>query len=1080
MSQSNGFRLSPQQARLWSLLGASLSASSRARAVLDFVGPLDAARLERGLRTLVARHEVLRTSYRRLPGTGTAVQVIGDVPQKVLEVLDWRTGTVRNAEEWLEAMLSAEGSVEAPPAPFTLLSVEAERHALVVDLPALSMDELSLSLFSRHLDSAMQDAPGDAEPPPQYADLAEVFQTLLEAEESAEGRRFWKGRDLSCATGVSPPARNDAQPLPGAPVASAFTGTFKQETVRDLEQLASRIGVGVPDVFLAAWLLLVSRLSGRDEVCVAVHTDGRNFDGLTDAYGLFERWLPLRATPRPRMSFESFVREVARDRAEVEQWQDTFDPGADLPAAAPGEAAVPMSFSFESRPAPWTSRVGAALVSSMECRMRTDHAPLALSLGWDGLSAPTMTLRYDPSRYTEQEMSWLMERLMAPLHEAAHALPERALEALPWTMGPEASTLLGFYFESRRDYDTDGTLPERFEARIRETPDAVAVAFEDERLTFAELGERANRLAWHLGTRGVGPEVRVAVCLERSVEQFVVLLGILKAGGTFVPLDPTYPRERLAYVIQQSGAPLVITRSNLRGTVVPEGTHGFLCLDQDLEKLAAAPAHAPEVPLAPENAAYVIFTSGSTGRPKGVVIQHRSALNLAATLRDTVYEGRGPGLKVSVNAPLVFDASVKQWLQLLNGHSLHIVPEEVRPDAERMRSWVGRHGVDVLDCTPSLLVPMLARGLGQEPDFSPALVLVGGEAIDARTWDSLAARPATRFVNMYGPTECTVNASACPIADTRRPSIGKPLGNVRVYVMSPALMPVPIDVPGELYIGGAGVARGYEGRPDLTAERFLPDPYSPVPGARMYRTGDVGRYREDGRIEFHGRADFQVKVRGYRIELGEIESLMRSHPEVGEAVALVRGERLVAYFVPKRGPATSAAAELELVAQVRGFLREMVPEYMLPTALVPLPRLPLTRNGKVDRGALPDPATAPRETTPYEAPTSELEQRIAAIWQEALKVERVGLHGNFFDLGGHSLLMVQVHEKLSAAFGRRFSMVELFQHPTVASLAKYIAQQAAPDAGQDTKQQARDERARKQLQAMQQQALKTKAGRGKR
>jgi amino acid adenylation domain-containing protein len=1045
--------------------------------VLSLEGPLDLGRLERALRKLLSRHEVLRTSYRRLPGTGAAVQLIGDVPATVLEVADWSALPPAEAQARLEALLSAEASPEDAPGSMKLWVLGAERHALVVELPAPSMDRQSLHLLARELgQESLSPDLGAAEPPPQYADVAELFHQLLESEETGDGRRYWRSRDVSGAigtalptrrTGVSAPwTRPGRQSLPLSPRAASA-----------LEALAGRLGARVSDVVLAGWMLLLGRMAGCDETCVAVRYDGRTFEGLDVALGLFERWLPLRGSPRTRASFEDWAREVARECREAEAWQDYYDASAVLPPAAPGVAAPPLSFSFAEvvRPAPVHS--GTVAVSVTHVEARAERAELALALVRGESGTLSLELEHDAGAYTSGEAVRLLERLEALLSEATSA-PERALESLPWVGASERSALAGFN-ATTRDYDTAGTIPARFDAWARERPDAVAVAFEDERLSFYTLEARANQLAWHLRAKGVGPEVRVAVCLERSVEQLVVLLGILKAGGAFVPLDPTYPRERLAYVIQQSGAPLVVTRSHLRGAVVPEGSHGFLCLDQESELVSASPTHAPEVTLAPENVAYVIFTSGSTGRPKGVMIPHRSALNLAATLRDTVYQGRGPGLRVSVNAPLVFDASVKQWLQLLNGHSLHIVPEEVRPDAERMRAWVGRHAVDVVDCTPSLLVPMLARGLGREAEFSPLMVLVGGEAIDARTWAELAARPATRFVNMYGPTECTVNATTCPISDSAEPSIGAPLGNVRVHVLDGRLSPVPLGVPGELFIGGAGVGRGYDGRPDLTAERFVPDPFSPVPGARLYRTGDVGRYRDDGRLEFSGRADFQVKVRGYRIELGEIESLMRTHPEVGEVVAMVREAKLVGYFVPRRG-LSSGSADAELVAQLRGFLRELLPEYMLPSVLMPLARMPLTRNGKVDRGALPDPATAQREAAPYEAPTSELEQRIAAIWQEALKVERVGLHGNFFDLGGHSLLMVQVHEKLSAAFGRRFSMVELFQHPTVASLAKYIAQQSAPDVAQDAKQQARDERARKQLQAMQQQALKAKAGRGKR
>ncbi|RKH15657.1 amino acid adenylation domain-containing protein [Corallococcus sp. CA047B] len=1077
MTQPTGFRLSPQQARLWSLLAAVPGAPSRARAVLSLDGPLDVARLERAVRELISAHEVLRTTYRHLAGTAAAVQVPGEVPATVLEVLDWSALSETEKSARLAALGSESGSAALDAlTPWRLAVLGPDRHALLVEVPALSADRQTFAVLARELGRALTtSSPQDEEPPPQYADVAEVFHQILESDDGADGRRFWKGRDLTGATGATLPTRRKDPGALGLRTRCAALA-LAPETVSALEALAGRLGVPVADVVLAGWSRLLARMGSSGDACVSVRVEGRGYEGLDVALGLFERWLPVRTSAAS--SFDALARDVARSVRETAAWQDDFDASSAFPAV--GGTPPSRAFAFEDLTWPEPVRAGGLTLTLAHVEARGERAELTLALV-RGRGSLSLELHHDEAAYAPEEAARLLERLETLLASALTA-PERSLDALPW-VGPHELRQLADFNRTARDHDTQDTLPSRFDAVARTRPDAVAVAFEDEQLTFAALSERANRLASHLRSKGVGTETRVAVCLERSVEQLVVLLGVLKAGGTFVPLDPTYPRERLAYVIQQAGAPLVVTRSNLRASL-PDGAHTFVCLDQETEALATASPHAPDVTLSPENAAYVIFTSGSTGRPKGVMIPHRSALNLAATLRDVVYQGRGPGLRVSVNAPLVFDASVKQWLQLLNGHSLHIVPEEVRPDAVRMRAWVQRYAVDVVDCTPSLLGPLLAQGLGRDADFSPALVLVGGEAIDARTWTDLTPLSRTRFVNMYGPTECTVNATACPIADSAQPSIGGPLGNVRVHVLDAGLRELPLGVPGELFIGGAGVARGYEGRPDLTAERFVPDAFSPTPGARLYRTGDVGRYRDDGRIDFHGRADFQVKVRGYRIEPGEIEAQMRSHPEVGEAVVVVRGTkedaRLVAYFVPHRGmPADTDPATAQLALELRGFLRELVPEFMLPSHFVPLARLPLNRNGKVDRGALPEPVAARPETVPYEAPVTELEQRIAAIWQEALKVDRVGLHSSFFDLGGHSLLMVQVHEKLSVLMGRRLSMVELFQHPTVASLAKYLGQAPASAAQESLQQQARDERAKKQLQAMQQQALLMKA-RGKR
>jgi amino acid adenylation domain-containing protein len=1074
LSSSNGFRLSPQQAHLWAQLVPSFGTPYRAQCVVELQGPLDKPRLERAVREVVSRNEILRTTYRRLPGTEAAVQVPGDVPATVLRELDWTGPRARWWSTLLEDLLlgpsekpwsyTPEERAPEEPGGLWLATLGPERHLLIVDLPALSADRQGLACFVREL-AGVWAAQGGGEPLPepamQYADVSEVFQQLLESEDARDGRRHWEGLALP-ASGTGEPERTFS-PRQWRPreLPPGLTASVKAA--------ARRIGVPVPTFVLACWQLLLARLSGRPEWSVAVRFDGRTYEGLDAAIGLFERYLPLPCKVRAHARFADFAREVARATQDTVAWQEYFDV----------VKASFLPFAFEDFTWPEELRQGGLTFTTRRLSACTGRFELKLLCG-QHQEMLDLEIHWDTTRYSGDKLG---ERLLALL-EAAAAGPERTLESLP-LMGWAELRLLESFNRTERPYDTAGSFPEHFAAVARSTPNALAVAFEDERLTFSQLASRAHRLAWHLRSLGVGPETRVGLFLERSVEQVVALLAILQAGGAFVPLDPLYPRERLGSMIQQAGAPLVVTRSHLQ-SLLPAGVARAVLLDSDAEQIARAPDTAPDVTVLPEQLAYVLFTSGSTGRPKGVMIQHRSLLNLAATLRDTVYEGHGPGLRVSLNGPLVFDTSVKQWVQLLNGHSLHIVPEEARMDASRMRGFVQRQALDVLDTTPSLLAPLLEQGLGREPDFSPALVLVGGEAITPSTWTELGARSRTRFVNMYGPTECTVNATTCPVAPSPEPTLGGPLGNVRVHLLDADLRPVPPGIPGELYIGGAGVGRGYIGRPELTAERFVPDP-SGAPGSRLYRTGDLGRWREDGRIEFLGRADHQVKLRGLRIELGEIESVMRTHPEVGEVIVVLRetqpGEQhLVGYFVPRRGLPPGAGAEgHELANQLRSLLRQGLPEFMVPWALVPLARLPLTRNGKVDRAALPDPRTATRESSvPYVAPTNQLEQTIAAIWQEALQVDKVGLHSNFFDLGGHSLLMVQVHEKLAVAFGRRFSMVELFQHPTVAALARHIGQARGDVAAASGQSQQRvEDRAQKQRQALQQQALLIKAGRGR-
>ncbi|AGC43391.1 amino acid adenylation protein [Myxococcus stipitatus DSM 14675] len=1084
MTSPSGFRLSPQQLRLWSLLREGPAWAYRARCVLELEGTVDAASLEHTVRELLGRHEILRTTYHPLTGTSTAIQAPGNVPASLLTRHDWSGLSEAERAAKLDALFSA---TEADLTAFErasalhLATVTPHQHLLVMDLPALNADASTLGLVARELaqvHAARANGGPVSSADVQYADVSEVFNEVLESEDTAAGRRHWQDRDLSAPLAAALPTRRSA---PGAqPFQPRHVHvTLSASTRSAVEAAAGRLDVPVPAFLLAAWQTLLGRLSGRSEWTVAVRYEGRTYEGLADAAGHFERFVPLAAEYPERSRFVDFARSVARAMQEGVEWQEYFDASRSMQ----GQDGKPRHFPFAFEHLAWPAEIseGGLTVRVHRLESRTERFELKLAALQRGASLE-LQLQHDASAYTDSEATRLLERLETLLGSAASASDE-TLDTLPLMGERELRQLAGFN-HTERARPPARCIHELLDEQTQRTPGAVAVVFEDQRLTFAELSARANQLARHLRRIGVGPETRVGLLLERSVDAMVGLFGILKAGAAYVPMDAMYPRERLASILTQSDAPFLVTSTPL-GALLPEGLTRLIRLDADAGDIAREQDTAPEPLVGPDHLAYVLFTSGSTGRPKGVMIQHRSVVNLAAALQEAVYGNRGPGLRVSVNAPLVFDASVKQWIQLLHGHTLHIIPEEVRPDAGRLCEYVRTHRLDVLDCTPSLLVPLVAKGLGSDPESSPSLVLVGGEAIDPRTWTELARRERTRFVNVYGPTECTVDATACAAHESLEPTIGGPLGNMRVHLLDRNQRPVPVGAVGELFIGGAGVGRGYASAPELTAERFVPDPFGVAPGARLYRTGDLGRFREDGRVDFLGRADHQVKLRGFRIELGEIESLMRVHPEVGETVVVVRetaagDAHLAGYFVPRRGlPAGSEGAGRELATQLRGFLREMLPEYMVPSALVPLDRMPLTRNGKLDRAALPDPKAVLADAAPYIAPGTAVESTIADIWREALKVDRVGLHSNFFDLGGHSLLMVQVHEKLSAAFGRRLSMVELFQHPTVASLSKYLQQTQQPEAGARSRE-VQDERARKQRQAMQQQAQAIKAGRVKR
>ncbi|HEX7243558.1 MAG TPA: amino acid adenylation domain-containing protein, partial [Longimicrobiaceae bacterium] len=948
---------------------------------------------------------------------------------------------------------------EGPLFQAALAAVGEDRHLLVLRVHALCADAATLRNLVAETAAAYGALAGGGEPDApevQYADVSEVFNDLLESEETQAGRDHWAKAERPSAAGWElPHQRREREGGEFAPAAVARS--LDGATAARVGALAEELDASPAAVLLAAWHLLLARMTGKDGVEVGVAFDGRVYEGLDVALGAFVRYLPVRLAAEG--SFTDAVRAASAALTESYEYQDYFDPAGGPAGEAPGW----FAFGFDQDGAHAPVEAAGAVFSVAELRARSERFVLRLSAAFreDGVG---LVLEHDAHALAPVHVERAAARYALLLEDALRRpeAPAASLEAVP---DLELRHLLRTGI-SPSQAPADRCVHELFEAQAALVPDRPAVVYGDRSLTFAELNERANRLAHLLRGLGVRPEGRVGLCLERSVEQMTGLLAILKAGGTLVALDPMYPAERIAYMAGEAGVEVIVTQASIRDRgLLPAGR--TVCVDADRERIDAMPAGDPDLGVLPENAAYVIYTSGSTGRPKGVVVQHGSAVSLVAALDEAVYRGR-EGLRVSVNAPLVFDGSVKQWLQWLRGHTLHVVPEADRMSPERLLARVRTERLDVLDCTPTQLKGLLAAGLGDGPHHVPAMILSGGEALDAVAWARLAALPDTQVFNVYGPTEFTVDATAALVQEhPDSPVVGRPIPGTRLYVLEDGVRPVPFGVAGEVCLAGPRVARGYLGDPARTAERFVPDPFGGVLGARMYRTGDLARWDEGGELEFLGRADDQVKVRGVRIELGEIEALLREDPRVAAAVAAVReadGEaQLVAYFVPKGDGDTAV-----LQAELRDGLRARLPEFMVPAMVVPIAEVPLTRSGKTDRRALPDPRELQsKHRAEYVAPASEVEHSIARIWQEVLGVERIGAHDNFFDLGGNSLLVVQAYDRLVEAVGEKLTLVELFQYPTVTLLAGRLAAGGSEAAATSLK--PAEDRALKQREAMQRQ-----------
>jgi amino acid adenylation domain-containing protein/non-ribosomal peptide synthase protein (TIGR01720 family) len=588
---------------------------------------------------------------------------------------------------------------------------------------------------------------------------------------------------------------------------------------------------------------------------------------------------------------------------------------------------------------------------------------------------------------------------------------------------------------TRREYPRGATIAQVFEDQARRTPEAVAVVFDGERLSYGELDERANRLAWHLRELGVGADTRVAICCERSLQMVVGLLGILKAGGAYVPLDPSYPSERLGFMLADSDVRVLVTQEGL-SVVLPGHAARVVRLDADGEQIARQSAGAPPSVTNAEDLAYVIYTSGSTGIPKGIAVTHRAVNRLVL---NTDYVPVQPSDRIAQASNASFDAATFEiWGALLNGACLVGVSREASLSPRDLAAVLREQGVTILFLTTALFNAVAREDASAFSGLRH--LLFGGEAVDpARVREVLEGGPPRRLLHVYGPTETTTYATWHLVEevpeDATTVPIGRPIANTTAYVLDARMNAVPVGVAGELYLGGDGLARGYLGRPELTAEKFVPDPFGGDPGGRLYRTGDLVRHREDGSIEFLGRIDHQVKVRGFRIELGEIEALLRRQPVVKDAVVVLREDhpgdkRLAAYVTAEDGQTLDTS---ELQRRLKGKL----PEYMVPSAVVCLESLPLNPNGKVDRGALPVP-DAPRCDEALVLPRNDVEKRISAIWSEVLHVDEIGVHDNFFALGGDSILSIQIVARAAQA-GLHFTPREIFQHQTVAELAAVAA-----------------------------------------
>src|SRR6266511_2065148 len=1051
-----GYQLTPQQTRLWLLQQADGSPAYKSQSAALLEGDLDPDALKAAISEVVNRHEILRTRFLFLPGMTVPLQAIEsgqqvDVRDLDLSDCDPERKTAGVEELFREETLRPLDLEEGPAAVFGLARLSASETVLVTSLPSICADGRSLkNLFYEvaRCYAARVGGEGLAGEPVQYVDFAEWQREGLEREGDRDGR-LNRSRPPAAAEAE---LRLGLEGEPGGPCGfetECLSVAAESLKKKEMDRVCSARRVSLEVFLLACWQVLVWRLSGRKDVTINTLCEGRRAVGLRKAVGAFAHFSPCHTHLEPDYQFDELVEMVGQSMRSAEEELNHLlsEDGVGVGSGRAAGRAEAIGFEYEEWPD--AEQAGAVKFSYWKQYTRLDRFRLKLGVQRkaEGLR---LEIQYDPSIFTREAVVLIGGRYLRLL-ESAVSNDQSLIGELEVVGRVERERLLVEWNRTERGLSGNGRIHELIGEQAARRADAIAVIYGQERLSYGELDGRANQLANHLRSLGVGPDCVVGLYLGRSTEMVVGLLGILKAGGAYLPLEAGQPGGRLGAMLEDAGARVVVTKQEV-----------------------------------------------ADGLPEG---RRESVSNLLEGLKEAVYEGESEGMKVSVNAPLAFDASVKQVIQLGRGAALWVAPEEERVDAEWMVRTLREEGVEALDCTPSQLRGLAEAGLGKEGG-GPRLVLVGGEAIDRESWRGMSESESVRYYNVYGPTECTVDATASLVSESAEPTIGRPLNNTRVYILDEEGRVAPVGVVGEIYLGGAGLARGYLGDAVQTGERFVPDGYGSRGGERLYRTGDLGRYLADGRIVCEGRKDGQVKMRGYRIELGEIEEVMRRHPWVRDAVVIVREDepgqrRLVGYVAGKKegmiegrhrrrlpngmaiveqnkneteylydeifkkksyflyawkagsvkqknepgGTEVDVGESWEEITEekLRKHISERLPAYMAPAAIVIMEELPLSRNGKVDRGALPRPEAIKKNADVEESkPRNAYEEIISGIWKEVLKVDRVDKGDNFFEIGGDSLLATQIASRVREVFRLQIGIRSIFEKATIEGLGQKI------------------------------------------
>ncbi len=1067
--------------------------------LVRLAGPIDPAALEASLAAIVERHEVLRSSF--VHEGGEPVQVAARAWSFRLARTDLSAVDPVQRENVLARLAREDAGV-----PFDLqgdlllrahlVCLDGKAHALVLVLHRIAADDMSLSIVLRELEALYEAFSTGTlsslpELPDQYASHAIRQREHLQGETLQRLLDFWRDR-MAGAPPVIPLPLDHHRSLTQSHSGASATMIYPPALLAKINEFSRAHRTTLFMTLLTAFKALLSRYTGQDDIVVGSPLSGRTRPETEGLIGLFTNTLVLRTNLGGDPTFLELLARVSETTLAAGEHQELpFEKLIEELHPQPDPSYEPVcQVGFSMKTTPASVRLAGMQGTVEPVRIATSRMDLMV-FATEEPSGLRVCVEYNPDLFDAETADRLLGHFLTVL-EGAVADPERRISVLPLLTPEEHTRILYEWNRTESEYPKYRYVHQLFEEQVARTPKATALIFNDTELSYAKLNRMADRLAAKLRSLGAGPDTLVAICADRSPEMVAGLMAILKSGAAYVPLDPGYPKDRLAFMVEDTQAPVVLTQRHLQG-LFPD-RDGLVFIEEELaapegqtivEPFLARPecingVSRPRASATPwsSNLAYVLYTSGSTGRPKGVMVTHRNVVNFFHGM--DLLAGREPGVWLAVTS-ISFDISVLEiFWTLARGFKVIILSDQaglrssgssrITKDAGRsIDEQLARHDVTHLQCTPSF-----ARMLTRMPATLAALrplrcMLVGGEALAADMAETLAQAIDGDFINVYGPTEmtvwCTTHTVKSGAARSSIIDIGRPTANNRLYILDRNRQPVPVGIPGELYIAGEGMGRGYWRRPELTAERFITHTFATGETARLYRTGDLVRYRSDGVVEFLGRTDHQVKIRGHRIELGEIEATLAQHPDVQQCVMVVRTDdpnnpRLTAYVIPRQ-------SEVQEPNTLRDFLREKLPAYMVPEFFVFLERLPLTPSGKIDRNALPPPGRdAVPETHAEAAPLVGMEKAIATIWEEVLETKNPGPNDNFFDFGGHSIQVVEVQNRLQASLGIDLPVIKLFQYPTIRSLADFIGAEKKEDKEEKTFLSGIQQRAQRRQRAM--------------